>query len=43
MKVTVSVGAAQATADDTKYSICSRVDAGLYKAKREGKNTVAVI
>lgn len=37
---TVSVGAACAIPEDTVDTLCSRVDAGLYKAKKKGKNRV---
>lgn len=37
---TVSVGAAQANPEDSTDSLCSRVDAALYRAKTSGKNKV---
>lgn len=39
---TISVGVTQATADDTLDSLCTRVDAALYQAKKTGKNKVVV-
>ncbi|KIM11480.1 MAG: hypothetical protein KU37_04525 [Sulfuricurvum sp. PC08-66] len=38
--VTISVGVAQANAEDTFESLFARVDALLYKAKHQGKNSV---
>ncbi len=40
---TVSLGVTQARADDTLDRLCTRVDAALYKAKKNGKNQVVVI
>lgn len=39
---TISVGVTQATAEDTLDSLCTRVDAALYQAKKTGKNKVVV-
>lgn len=40
---TVSLGVTQAREDDTLDKLCTRVDAALYKAKKNGKNRVVVI
>ena len=40
---TVSLGVTQARIDDTLDTLCIRVDSGLYKAKKSGKNCVVVI
>lgn len=40
---TISLGVTQAREDDTIDSLCSRVDAALYKAKKSGKNRVEVV
>lgn len=40
---TISVGVTQATSQDTPDSICTRVDAALYRAKKTGKNKVIVM
>lgn len=40
---TVSIGVTQARIDDTLDTLCIRVDSGLYKAKKSGKNCVVVI
>lgn len=37
---TVSIGATQAKPEDSADSLCSRVDAALYRAKASGKNKV---
>lgn len=37
---TVSIGATQAKVEDSADSLCSRVDAALYRAKASGKNRV---
>lgn len=37
---TVSIGVTQAKSDDTIDTLCTRVDAALYEAKRTGKNRV---
>jgi len=39
---TVSLGVTQARAEDTLDTLCTRVDMALYKAKKGGKNRVAV-
>lgn len=38
----VSIGVTQATSQDTLDSLCTRVDAALYRAKKTGKNKVVV-
>ena len=40
---TISLGVTQTTEDDTLDSLCTRVDAALYKAKKSGKNKVEVL
>ncbi|MDE7098697.1 MAG: diguanylate cyclase [Ruminococcus sp.] len=40
---TISLGVTQLRADDTADSLCIRVDDGLYKAKKQGKNRVCVV
>lgn len=40
---TISLGVTQTREDDTLDSLCTRVDAALYKAKKSGKNRVEVI
>lgn len=40
---TISLGVTQAKEDDTLDSLCTRVDAALYKAKKSGKNRVEVL
>lgn len=40
--VTVSIGGAQAVADDTMESLVKRADEKLYEAKRSGKNCVFI-
>lgn len=40
---TVSIGVTQAAPEDTSDSLCSRVDAALYKAKKTGKNKVIAL
>lgn len=40
---TISLGVTQSKAEDTLDTICKRVDTGLYKAKKEGKNKVIII
>ncbi|MCM1258469.1 MAG: GGDEF domain-containing protein [Roseburia sp.] len=40
---TISLGVTQAREDDTIDSLCTRVDAALYKAKKSGKNRVEVV
>lgn len=40
---TISVGVTQAAAQDTADSLCTRVDAALYRAKKTGKNKVVVM
>lgn len=40
---TVSLGVTQAQEDDTVDTLCTRVDMGLYKAKKSGKNRVEVV
>lgn len=40
---TVSLGVTQAKADDTLDTLCTRVDMGLYKAKKGGKNRVEIV
>ena len=40
---TVSLGVTQAKEDDTVDTLCTRVDMGLYKAKKSGKNRVEVV
>lgn len=40
---TVSLGVTQAKGDDTLDSLCVRVDSGLYKAKKSGKNRVIIV
>lgn len=40
---TISLGVTQTKEDDTLDSLCSRVDAALYKAKKSGKNRVEVL
>jgi diguanylate cyclase (GGDEF)-like protein len=42
LAVTVSVGVGTATADDNAADVLTRVDAALYRAKREGRNRVIV-
>lgn len=39
---TISLGVTQAMEEDTLDSLCTRVDAALYKAKKSGKNKVVV-
>lgn len=39
---TVSVGVTQVRPDDTIDSLCTRVDAALYRAKQTGKNKVVI-
>lgn len=39
---TISLGVTQATREDTLDTLCTRVDAALYKAKKTGKNKVVV-
>ncbi len=40
--VTVSIGAAQATRDESPAHLVARADAALYRAKREGRNRVVL-
>lgn len=40
---TISLGVTQTTEDDALDSLCTRVDAALYKAKKSGKNKVEVL
>lgn len=40
---TVSLGVTQAKEDDTLDTLCTRVDMGLYKAKKGGKNRVEIV
>ncbi len=40
---TVSVGVTQLKESDTSDTLCMRVDDGLYKAKKRGKNCVVVV
>ena len=40
--VTVSIGAAQATHDESPEHLVARADAALYRAKREGRNRVVL-
>lgn len=40
---TVSIGVTQVKEDDSIDSICTRVDAALYSAKKDGKNRVVVV
>ena len=40
-RVTVSIGLAEASDDDTVESLLRRADAALYRAKAEGRNRVA--
>lgn len=40
---TVSIGVTQAKPEDTADTLCSRVDAALYKAKKTGKNKVITL
>ena len=41
-RVTISIGIAQCTAEETSDSLLSRADAALYRAKHEGRNRIAV-
>ncbi len=40
---TISLGVTQAKEDDSLDTLCTRVDAALYKAKKSGKNRVVVV
>lgn len=40
LQTTVSIGVAQATADDTPKSLLERTDAALYAAKQSGRNRI---
>lgn len=42
LKVTVSIGAALATADDTSEGLLERADALMYQSKQSGRNCVSV-
>lgn len=39
--ITISIGVASLTAEDSEQSILSRVDSALYKAKKNGRNLVS--
>ena len=42
-KITISIGVASYLEGDTMVSLMNRADKGLYKAKEQGKNTIAFV
>jgi diguanylate cyclase (GGDEF)-like protein len=43
LKVTISIGGAIITKDDTEFSLFERADQAMYQAKNNGRNQVVMV